>query len=168
MRNKPLQLLGLALVAALAVLGVSCAAVAQDTPLTAATPATTEAPTSGIPTVMLPTDTPQPTANSTPLSLAAPSSTPGATAAAPGVTERATAAAAQESSATAAPAATTAVAIASAGATAAPEGTATSLPTELPVTGADGILNALVGLLPLLALLLLAIPAVVGWKSGQK
>ncbi len=62
--------------------------------------------------------------------------------------------------------AVSATVVAAAAATAVPE--ATAVPAELPVTGASAELNALLGLLPLVALLLLAVPAVVGWRSGQK
>lgn len=156
MKNKPLQLLGLALLAALAVTGVSCAALAQDPPLTSMTPITTEAPTSVIPTAPLPTETPRPPASITPLAITTPGGAPSATPAVLVVTSAATEVVPMEVTATPQPAAVTA----------APGATATALPSELPTTG--GELNALLGLLPLLALLLLAIPAVVGWKTGQK
>ncbi len=190
MKPRLLQLLGLALLATLVLSGASCAALAQNEPLatsdaalTSPTPLMTETtPGIGITSPQATAISPEigitPLASSAarPTALVTPMTTPEA-----GITPLASStarptalvtplAASSPQPAASAPAETAAAsarAPAAAQATAAPRPTGTTQPSELPVTGTGEELNVLLGLLPLLALLLLAVPALIGWKTGR-
>lgn len=152
MRKRLLQLASAGLVGLLLLAGLPWAALAQ-----------TETPTtlpSATPLAVTATSTRIVTATARPTNTARPTRTPvRATAVAPAaVTATPLATRTPTRTATAAPAVVTAT----------PQVTPTVAPAELPITGSHSVQNTMIGLLPLVALLLLAIPAMRSAKARHR